>query len=295
MTMSDRTERHPTVSRVARPRWKRRLTGLALLLASAMAVIPVQGALAAGPAPQSLTTGTTAAIKAAYLQAFNSGGGRDSATILAAVEDGPALASTLAQVGTGGGAPPNVVTVNSVKLQGLFKATVNFDLLYQGSFDIGARDGGAVFVGLRWKVSRDTFCSVLALAGAVCPPKSGLPPLNPAAAKTAIQQAYTRAFTGGGDVNYALGAVQDGPALVDTVAQAAQNFPEAFASARVTTGEVVFADPRDASIRFHITYQGGADFGEQWGTAVVVGGQWKVSRATYCTVMGWAGASCPAP
>jgi hypothetical protein len=60
----------------------------------------------------------------------------------------------------------------------------------------------------------------------------------------------------------------------------------------VTTSSIVFTDPRHAAVRFNITYQAAIDFGEQSGTALVVDGQWKVSRATVCTVM--AGPAPPA-
>ncbi|ADP78535.1 hypothetical protein FraEuI1c_0452 [Pseudofrankia inefficax] len=294
MTMSDRSGRN-LIASSARTRWKRRLTGLALLVAGAAAVIPAQGALAAGNGPQPPSTRVDAAIKAAYLQAFT--GGQNQAHNLAAVEDGPALASTLAlaEQNFPAATSPSQVTVSGIKIKGPAKAALRFDVVYQGGYDIGQRDGTAVVVDRQWKVSRDTFCSVLSLAGAVCPPKAGRPPRDPAAARLAIQQAYTRAFTGGEDPAYSLGAVEDGPALAGTLAQAMQNFPGATSTAAVTTGDIVFTSPRSAALPFHITYQQGADFGVQNGTAVIVGGQWKVSRQTYCTVMGWAGATCPAP
>jgi hypothetical protein len=294
MTMSDRSGRN-LIASSTRTRWKRRLTGLALLIAGAAAVIPAQGALAAGNRPQPPVTRVNAAVKAAYVQAFT--GGQNQARNLAAVEDGPALASTLAlaEQNFPAATSPSQVTVSVIKIQGPTKAALRFDVVYQGGYDIGQRDGTVVVVGRQWKVSRDTFCSVLSLAGAVCPPRAGRPPRDPAAAQLAIQRAFTRAFTGGQDPAYSLGAVADGPALAGALAQAMQNFPGATATAAVTTSDIVFTSPRGAALRFHLTYQEGADFGVQSGTALIVDGGWKVSRQTYCMVLGWAGASCPAP
>lgn len=152
-----------------------------------------------------------------------------------------------------------------------------------------------MFVDFRWKMSRETYCTVMGWAGATCPPRQGIPPLNPAAAERAIAQAYTQAFTGGQNPAHVLAAVQDCPALADALAQATQNYPEAFATSGVTTGDVIFANPWNASIYYDTTYQGAPDIGEQIGKAVVVNGQWKVSRETYCGVLSLAGGTCPAP
>jgi len=283
MTMSDRRD-----NPAGRNRWGRRLTGLALLAAGSLAVIPAQGALAAAP-PNPAT-----AIQAAYAQAFS--GGTPAAQNLAAVDDGPALAGALKQAVDYFPAAnqPSTVSVSDVKPQGLLNAQVRFNVTYTGGYAIGERNGTAVVSGGRWKVSRETFCSVLGLAGAVCPPRAGLPPLNQAAARTAITQAFARAFTGGEEPAYGLGAVQDGPALASTLAQAIKNFPAATASSRVSTSDIVFTNPWNAWLQFHITYPtDNIDFGQQAGTAVVDQGQWKVSRQTYCLVMSWAGATCP--
>ncbi|MDT3443615.1 MULTISPECIES: hypothetical protein [unclassified Pseudofrankia] len=294
MTMSDRPGQHPTDGRATRTRWRRRLTGLTLLVAGATALIPAQGALAGDGFQPPLARAETA-IKAAYAQAFT--GGQDPAHSLAAVEDGPALAGTLAQAMQNFPEATHTaqVAVSGITFKGLLNAKLRFHITYQGGADFGEQDGTAVVVNRQWKVSRETFCTVMGWAGAVCPPKAGHQPQNPAAAQRAIQQAYAQAFTGGQDPAHSLAAVQDGPALADTLAQAMQNFPEATATAAVTTSDIVFTDPRNAWLRFHITYQGGLDFGVQSGTAVLVDGHWKVSRQTFCTVMGWAGATCPAP
>ncbi len=129
-----------------------------------------------------------------------------------------------------------------------------------------------------------------ALAG-----ENGPQPFVRARAEAAVKAAYAQAFTGGQDPAHSLAAVEDGPDLAATLAQAIQNFPEATHTAAVTTSDIVFTDPRHAALRFRIAYQGGIDFGKQNGNALIVDGKWKVSRGTYCMVMGWAGATCPSP
>jgi hypothetical protein len=296
MTMCDEPGPLPADNRITRSHRRGRLAGLlVLLVATAAALVPAQVAAAAGAGSRTiLPPRTKAAISAAYARAFT--GGQDPAYSLAAVEDGPELASTLAEAihNFPQATRTAKVTVGNIFLREPRQAGLRFHITYQGGADFGERDGTAVISNGRWKVSRATYCTVMSWAGATCPTKAGPQPLNPAAARLAVQQAYAQAFTGGQDPAYSLAAVQGGPALARALAQATHNFPEATASAAVTTSNIVFTDPWHAALRFHITYRGGADFGEQNGTALIVEGRWKVSGGTYCTVMGWAGATCPA-
>lgn len=108
-----------------------------------------------------------------------------------------------------------------------------------------------------------------------------------------IRAAYHQAFTGGEKLSYALAAVEDGPSLRATVLAAKKNFPQAVETSRVKVQRVNVSSAKHAKTVFTLTYQGGAEFGAQNGTAVFVGGQWKVSRATFCAVMSLAGATCP--
>ncbi|MEX5713561.1 hypothetical protein AB1484_36525 [Parafrankia sp. FMc6] len=296
MTMSDRPGRRPAGNGTTRTRRRRHLAALTLLVAAVSAMIPAQAALAGGNGPQPFVRARAeAAVKAAYAQAFT--GGQDPAHSLAAVEDGPDLAATLAQATQNfpQATQTSQVTVSNITFDGPRNAGLRFHLSYQGGVDFGEVDGTALISGGRWKVSRATYCTVMSWAGATCPVKPGRQPRDPAAARSAIGQAYTQAFTGGQDPAHSLAVVEDGPDLADTLAQAIQNFPEATHTAAVTTSDIVFTDPRHAALRFRIAYQGGIDFGEQNGNALIVDGEWKVSRGTYCMVMGWAGATCPSP
>ncbi len=234
------------------------------------------------------------AIRAAYHQALTGGG--TPARALAAVDDGPSLAGALAQaMANFPTATANAkVSTGALVFTNPRTAALRFHVTYPDGLDFGTQVGGAVQVGGRWKVSRDTYCLVLGWAGATCPPRAGRPPADPAAARTAIAAAFHQALTGGGTPAEALAAVEDGPSLAGALAQATANYPTAVASARVTTGTVTFTDPRHASVPFSVTDQDGADFGTANGIALIVDGQWKVSRDTYCVVLGWAGASCPA-
>jgi len=45
---------------------------------------------------------------------------------------------------------------------------------------------------------------------------------------------------------------------------------------------VVFTDPTDAAVLYEIDYRGTPAVGPKIGHAVLVGGTWKVTRATFC-------------
>lgn len=128
-------------------------------------------------------------------------------------------------------------------------------------------------------------------------PPPGAQPADVAAAQQAVQHAYTLAFTSvpSQQSNYAsLALVQDGADLHATVDQVRKNFPTAAATATVKVGQIVFTSPTDAALFFTVTYQDGAPYGTQIGHAVLENGSWLVSRDTYCGLMAFGGASCPA-
>jgi hypothetical protein len=139
-------------------------------------------------------------------------------------------------------------------------------------------------------------------AGAACQaqppavPAPGKPPTDAGAAERQVRAAFTTAFTHApaGRPDAALDAVEGGDSLHGALDQLRKNFPQAVDTATVTTGRLVFTSPTTAVVEFTLTYSGGAPYGTKNGSAVVRGGHWLVSRSTYCMVLGFGGASCPA-
>lgn len=124
-------------------------------------------------------------------------------------------------------------------------------------------------------------------------PDPGEQPDDPAAAEAGVRDAYIGAFdhsASAEDKQAAVAHLEDLASLMD---QAAQSFPDAVATITVEVREVVFTAPDAASVRFELFYEGGAQFGEQIGKAVLIDGTWRVARETMCTVLGWAGVQCP--
>jgi hypothetical protein len=127
-------------------------------------------------------------------------------------------------------------------------------------------------------------------------PKPGVQPADRAAAVDQVRAAFDNAFThapAGGDIYHGLATVQDGDQLHSAVDQVRKNFPTAFDTITVTTGDIVFTDPTHAVMQFTPTYSQGAAYGKQNGTAVLLGGKWLVTQTTYCGLLRFGGATCP--
>jgi hypothetical protein len=127
-------------------------------------------------------------------------------------------------------------------------------------------------------------------------PTPGVQPADRPAAVAQVRAAFDNAFTHappGGDIYHGLATVQDGSALHNAVDQVRKNFPQAFDTITVTTGDIVFTDPTHAVVQFTPTYQQGAPYGTQNGTAVLADGKWLVTQTTYCGLLRFGAATCP--
>lgn len=127
-------------------------------------------------------------------------------------------------------------------------------------------------------------------------PPAGVQPTDPATATAAIRQAYTTAFTSvpGQNADRVPPGIQDGQQILSAINQARQNFPQAAASITVKTGQLVFTSPTTAALFFTVTYQQGVPYGTKIGQAVLEDGSWLVTKDTYCGLLAFAGATCPA-
>jgi len=127
-------------------------------------------------------------------------------------------------------------------------------------------------------------------------PVPGRQPADRAAAEKSVRAAFHTAFTHvpPGQPYSSLAAVEGGSALHGALDQLRANFPQAVQTVTVSTGPLVFTNPTTAVVQFTLSYSGGAPYGTKNGTAVLQAGRWLVSRGTYCTVLGYGAATCPA-
>jgi hypothetical protein len=89
----------------------------------------------------------------------------------AAIERGGNLADTMTQVGQRYPAQNVDITVDSIRFLGEDEAEVHFAVLLQRFGPSGLQQTGhAVRTDGGWKVARDTWCRLIAMAGVQCPP-----------------------------------------------------------------------------------------------------------------------------
>ncbi len=125
-------------------------------------------------------------------------------------------------------------------------------------------------------------------------PAPGEQPADAAAARTAIEKAFSVAYDGGiSDSAAKIAAVEDGEAVLP-VLEAGSNgaFAEQVKSASAKVLEVVFTSPTEAAVRYDIVTST-SRFNGLIGGAVSVNGSWKVARSTMCKDISLAGVSCP--
>jgi hypothetical protein len=117
-------------------------------------------------------TAAREAVVAAYHRLFDHGSSREAR--LASVDVTAGLDAPMDKVARDfpQAVATSTVTVSDLVFTSPTTAVVHYRLDYEGGASLGNRIGDAVFVDGAWKVRRDTYCQVLAGAGASCPPVS---------------------------------------------------------------------------------------------------------------------------
>jgi hypothetical protein len=110
------------------------------------------------------------AVRAAFVQLFGHGSTREAR--LAVVDDTSGLGAPMDRVARDfpRAVETTTVTVGDLVFTSATEARVHYRLDYEGGASLGNRVGDAVFVDGAWKIRRETYCGVLAGAGAPCPP-----------------------------------------------------------------------------------------------------------------------------
>lgn len=114
----------------------------------------------------------------------------------------------------------------------------------------------------------------------------------PMDAEAAIDAAFHTAFDTGIPDEERFAAVEDGPELLEAGREAVANYPQAADSISITVHSIDVVAPDRATVVFELFYQEAQLLGPQTGEAVLVEGQWKVSRETRCALIRQAGVDC---
>ncbi len=120
-------------------------------------------------------------------------------------------------------------------------------------------------------------------------------PADTSAADAAIKQAFMAAFTGGTPLSIAEAAIQDGQRLTSTLNRLKALHPETADNTKVSIKDISYFDAEHALVAIELSYQFGASrsTGNFWIGALLLGGQWKVSRDNYCTTISLTFVNCP--
>jgi len=117
----------------------------------------------------------------------------------------------------------------------------------------------------------------------------GPPPENEEDARIDVGAAFEGLRTLSDDSS-ALVNVQGGENLGPCAAEVRRRFPQQATGGQMRVERIKFLHEREAVVWFEVPY-----LGRREGRAIFVDGRWKVSRATYCTLIALAGAQCPPP
>jgi hypothetical protein len=188
----------------------------------------------------------------------------------------------------------DVNRVTDIQFSSATEAEVTYDILIDRGPNFLGRTGRAVFQDGAWRVTRETVCGNLALAGGTCGPISRGAPEDPAAANEAIVDTWeaAAALTDAENVAANLHLIDDPRGVVEAARQAYENFPFEVTHDANRVTDVFFLSPTDAQVTWDILIEGGPNFLGRTGFAVFTDGQWKMSRATACESLALAGGSC---
>jgi hypothetical protein len=121
-------------------------------------------------------------------------------------------------------------------------------------------------------------------------------PTHPAAARLDVAHAF-RVVYSFGQPPAARRALIDVPMGLDAPSAAAASGPFAsnVTSVAAKVDRIVFTGPTTAAVAYELLVDGSQTFATRVGHARVVGGRWKVTRATVCADLGLANVTCPRP
>jgi len=124
-------------------------------------------------------------------------------------------------------------------------------------------------------------------------PEPGEQPTDPAAARAAVELAYSISYDGTKSPEEKA-QYQDGPTGITPEQIAGSGYGDQVSDASGKVTDVVFTSPTTASVRYDIAVANWVNqFPGRVGEAVLVDGTWKVARATICNDLSLAGAVCP--
>ncbi len=126
---------------------------------------------------------------------------------------------------------------------------------------------------------------------AITLPSAGQQPTDAAAAQAAVVNAFDTVYTPDSPTSEKAALIEGFSGQIVVAAAAVdRKYPSLTASVTPQVLQVVFTSPTDAAVLYATNYQGHTVMGPKIGYAVLDGGTWKVTRATFCQDIDNAGA-----
>jgi hypothetical protein len=122
----------------------------------------------------------------------------------------------------------------------------------------------------------------------------GPPPEDEEAAREAIVEAYTVVWSAETSDETRAARLDDACGVAQALAVARANLPDAVGTLSVQVNDVQFLNPTSATVAYTLQILTPAEYYDYTGRAVLVDGDWKVTRDTVCGVLALVGADCDA-
>lgn len=124
-------------------------------------------------------------------------------------------------------------------------------------------------------------------------PPPGDQPADVSATRNAVIAMWMRQHDGSVPLAERMGMVEQHEELRSITEQAAVGREQRVATMRAIISDVVFVSPMRAAVDFRLAFTTGGTDMRQIGYAVLIDGQWLVSRETHCSALARADAHCP--
>jgi hypothetical protein len=253
---------------------------------------PGRGGARPIPEQSRVFRGEDAEIEAAFEAAFDGASVDDIAPHLEGGDQlDEAIVTTLGRYGDPAAFSADVHTIDRVNRR---TALVTFSVLVNGRPNLTNQQGAAVKIDGRWLVRRATYCAIIEIGQARCPAPTatttGPPPANEAAARQIVTETFVSANDADTPLRRRIGYVDNPKGLEDAYEAASRSFPEALANYTVEVRDVSFTNKNEAIVVYDLLAPGApvTEFPNRRGEVVRIDGEWKVTRATVCGILGLA-------
>lgn len=125
------------------------------------------------------------------------------------------------------------------------------------------------------------------------PEPTGPPPADRRAAREAVTAAYELVYTADQDIGSEerVAAIEDGASVLGVLEEIRELYPDV-GPVKLEIDKIIFLNDHEAAVRFDLLLDGRPITAQTAGRALLVDGEWKMAKSTYCEVVGRGGIVC---